>query len=397
MKKCPFCTELIQDDAIKCRFCGEFLSNSESKKSPVAPVNQIQPSLKPSSSPIPSSTVSSVYFVLFLLSAVFSIVIYAILSSQRPTFPYASIVVTVFSALIIIFSIMNRKTNKRRYSSLLVFSIPFLIVGILCTNVGFNNYKDNMKAERAAKAAAIEKQKQLEAEEAKRREETKYNQEHKEEHYQKAIALLRENRYAEAREMLGKIASVDENFKDTKTLLSDIYKIMRKAEDDRLIAQTNQDINAAEILISSKKCSDFNTAIQKSESVLRAVPSSTKAKEVLLRAKLKLLSCYETGSEIQMAIEIINYEPLKLRVWINNVSNEVRHANPMYFTLVTVDDRSFSVSTESYGSYDHFDAVELQPGTETSGTIIFDTYTKPKRLVYNEMLGTRISRDFPFE
>jgi len=257
-----------------------------------------------------------------------------------------------------------------------------------------------------------EEAKRLKEEKARQEEERQrviqYNKEHKEEYYLKGLELLNEKKYQEALEIFNKVISVDEAYKDTKSKIQNINDILAKikrekeiaeakAKKEKEIAEAKQLIIQAKKLSKSNSCSEITQAINKCKKALKVLPDSKDAKSYLLGAQINKLRCSEGNSELEMSIQILAYKPLKLHVWIKNKSNEVRHANPNYFTLITIRNRSLSVSAETYGLSRYFDAVDLQPGTETSGTIIFDTWDKPKKLVYSEMLGTTISREFPFK
>jgi hypothetical protein len=110
--------------------------------------------------------------------------------------------------------------------------------------------------------------------------------------------------------------------------------------------------------------------------------------------RLSRMGCYQGNHDLQMAVRVEDGYLLTLYVWMKNVSEAVRHADPDNFTLVTKDGQSLSASTSVYRMGAYFEAVNVQPNTVTEGYLVFETRSKPKTLLYKG-LSTQISRDFP--
>jgi len=394
--ECPECKKQISDAAESCPSCGYPLKRGPIKPSPPAQQEVIeyeQPA--PSQEEIPRAKKNGPMFSsgsLFFLSLLASFVVGIAIVIYQPenVFPYNMVSVLVMGIVCLIFAFSLLFKGKNRGALvLLAIGISFLLVSAPFVNSRYQDYKTKKEETRIAQAKKDEAEK-------KRQEEEKYDREHKEDHYMQAMTLLKERKYQEAKGFFIKVSSVDMEYKDVRERIVETNKAIQKEKKDKGEAEARASIKAAGELLKSDNCYDIQRAIDESKNALKVFPDSKKAKDYLLKASLNKLACYEGNSQIQMAIRIVRYQPLRLSVSIWNRTSSTRHTNPNNFTLVTVTGQSLSVSTDTYGLTGYFDAVDLQPNTKSSGYLIFDTWDKPRQLVYEDF-QTRISRAFPFE
>ena len=198
---------------------------------------------------------------------------------------------------------------------------------------------------------------------------------------------------AEQKRLVEEQAEVDANHEN----LPDRVEGVNEALDVRQATERLEEARAlaaeARKLSGSDNCAEMAIAERK---LLRAreLDPNQRNERSLNTIRLNRMGCYQGNHELQMAVRVEDGYLVTLYVWMKNVSEAVRHADPDNFTLVTKDGQNLSASTSVYRMGAYFEAVDVQPNTVTEGYLVFETRSKPKTLVYNG-LSTQISREFP--
>ncbi len=168
-------------------------------------------------------------------------------------------------------------------------------------------------------------------------------------HYNEGLKLYRQGDFEEAREEFRKVPYETPKRKDAEKYSS---LCARKIDEARILAEKQRLRREKEKIRAEMKYYDGYGAVQIAVSKVKVTRTSPDGYHYFYKSS--------SGRYIWVCAS----------VW-NSGSTEI-HANPGYFTLRDSNGYTVSHSSETYSLSNHFDAVDLQPGGQTSGWLVFE-------------------------
>jgi len=292
----------------------------------------------------------------------------------------------------------DEKTKKRNKVIILLIAGGLVIVLVFAVSAGLTMVCD--KIEKINKEIREREKKEVVEREERNIERDKENIEGL---YSDVRLLMKEKKWSEAEKLLKRISAVESDYLD-------VTKLTKKVK-DKLVREYSA--RGAE----HYKRKSYTLAAKEYRRAFELCPYSTKIQHKLIKIRNKLINQELKAERKKKAEDMRSYYANKVDIavqevkeksvifssygysnypdsgkkfvlinsYVINGSKLTHHANPNNFTLVDSGGFSYHYDSATHSLDNSFPAVNLIPGTKTTGWLVFQikSSNEPKRLIYS--------------